>query len=521
VPALPAIRAVRGSVASSGLLLEPGVDALALPVAPAGDGDDGVQPRTGTADAAARYGVDLADLADRVGATGKAGDVGVVHLPVVTGTGTSAAWSGLPRTLLLVGVGSGRPVDLRRAGAAVAKSTRGMDRVVSSVAGDGGQDAGRAFAEGYLLGAYRHPSRSTGEPAKGPAAELVLLGRHADAVLEAVRRSVTATWTVRALTSTPADTKSPAWLATQMAVLATGAGLEVEVLEPDELRARGFHGLLAVGSGSATGPRLATVRYRPAPDATGPTRGSSAPRRHVVLVGKGITFDTGGISIKPRESMVTMKTDMAGAAVALATVVAAASAGVRHDVTAVLPLAENAVGAASYRSGDVIRTYGGRTVEVVNTDAEGRIVLADALSHADLDLDPDVVVDVATLTGAVGVALGRSHAALYTADDALADELVAAGLHAGEPLWRMPLVADYRRSLRSDVADVRQASGDPTTGAGSVVAALFLEQFVGDRRWAHLDIAGAARATSARHEVPEGATGFGARLLLRWLTQLR
>ena len=520
VPELPAVRVGRGSVATAALLTEPDVDALLLPVAPSVEADDGVQPRAGTADAAARYGIDLGELAERLQVTGAAGDTHTVHLPRANGGSSALPWASFPARIVLVGVGAETPQDLRRAGAAIARSTRGLRRVVTTVGADSGAVGARALVEGYLLGAYRHPSRATGTPAPAPAQDLVLLGRYVEAAVDAARVAATATWVARVLTVTPSDTKSPAWLADRSVEMALAAGLTAEVLGPEELAARGFGGLLAVGGGSATGPRLVTVRYDPPAEQAKGGRTHPAPR-HVVIVGKGITYDTGGLSIKPREAMVAMKTDMAGAAVALATVLGAAAAGVRHRVTAVLPLAENAVGASSYRPGDVLTVYGGTTVEIANTDAEGRIVLADALSHADADLEPDILVDVATLTGAATLALGRGHAALYSRDDRLARSLEDAGADSGELLWRMPLVRDYRTALDSDVADIRHVATDPAAGAGSITAALFLERFVGSRRWAHLDIAGPARASSANHEIPEGATGFGARLLLHWLTQLR
>ena len=174
----------------------------------------------------------------------------------------------------------------------------------------------------------------------------------------------------------------------------------------------------------------------------------------------------------------------------------------------------------SWRPGDVVTLYGGTTVEVANTDAEGRMVLADGMAFADAELDPDVLVDVATLTGAATLGLGRGHGALYTHDDALARAFEEAGGAAGEPLWRMPLVPDYRVALRSEVADLRHVPADGWVGAGSITAALFLERFAGQRRWVHLDIAGPARSTAAKDEVPEGATGFGTRALLEWLTRL-
>lgn len=525
VAPLPQVAVARGNVLSTQLLTGTDIDALVVPVAPPADGDEGVQPRTGTADAAARFGVDLGDLSERFELTGAAGEAATVHLPRSPSRDRELPWSGLPAAIVLVGVGAGNPADLRRAGAAIARSTRGMRRIVATVGADSGADGTRALVEGYLLGAYRHPTRATGEPAKGAATSLVLLGRFPQAAVDAARLAAAATWTARTLTVTPSDTKNPAWLADRAAELATAAGLTVEVLGPQELAARGFGGLLAVGGGSASGPRLVTVRYEPPVGtprvgAGGAVRPAPAPR-HVVLVGKGITYDTGGLSIKPRESMVPMKTDMAGAAVVLAAVLGAAAAGVKHRVTALLPLAENAVGASAYRPGDVLRLYGGTTVEITNTDAEGRIVLADALSHADADLDPDVLIDVATLTGAATLGLGKQHGALFTAEDRLARGLSDAGAETGEPLWRMPLVAEYRTALDSDVADIRHVPVDPHVGGGSITAALFLQRFAGGRRWAHLDIAGPARAASASHELPEGATGFGARLLLRWLIQLR
>ncbi|WP_307793821.1 leucyl aminopeptidase family protein [Actinotalea soli] len=516
-PELPRVEAARGVVATSTLLTEPDVDALVLPVAPAAEGEDGVQPRSGTVDAAVRYGIDLAEIAERLGVRGTAGEAHVLPLPRAIGGGADLPWSDLPSRVLLVGLGDGSPVALRRAGAAIARSTRGLGRVVTTVGADAGAVGVRALVEGYLLGAYRHP-RVT-DRASGPAAAraLVLLGRYAESAIDSARQVAAATWTARVLTVTPSSTKNPAWMAEQAVALGAAAGLEVEVLGPEELVARGFGGLVAVGAGSDSGPRLVTVRYEPRPEGS---RSGALPR-HVVLVGKGITYDTGGISIKPRESMVAMKTDMAGSAVALATVLGAAAAGVRHRVTALLPLAENAVGASSYRPGDVLRLYGGTTVEIANTDAEGRLVLADALAHADRDLDPDVLIDVATLTGAATLGLGRQHGALYSPDERLASALVQAGLESGERLWRMPLVEDYLPATASTVADLRHVPSDPTIGGGSITAALFLREFVGRRRWAHLDVAGPARAAAASHEVPEGATGFGTRVLLRWLSQLR
>lgn len=516
----PAVTLAGGTIAASTLLSDGSTDAVAIPVSPARAGDDSLVPGEGAADAAARYGIDLAEICERARLAGTPGEVYVLQLPRPVGSSVALPWTDLPPRLVLVGVGAGRPDDLRRAGAALARASRGLGRVVTTVGSQAQQTASeaataaRAVAEGYLLAAYA-PLRVTSKDETSAPAELVLLGRdgtRAAAVIAAARTAATATWLVRDLATTPSNTKNPQWMAEQARRLGEDAGLEVVVRGPRELSE--FGGILAVGAGSASTPRLVTVAYTPATS----TPGSG---KHVVVVGKGITYDTGGLSIKPSDAMVPMKTDMTGAAVALAVVLGAAADGVAHRVTAVLPLAENHVGASSYRPGDVLTMFGGATVEVANTDAEGRLVLADALAWADETLDPDVLIDVATLTGAATVGLGKQHAALYSSDQVLTGALVAAGLATGERAWHMPLVDEYEEAVHSDVADLRHVPLDKRIGGGSITAALFLRHFVGSRTWAHLDIAGPARSTSDRHEVSEGATGFGARLLLRYLDDLR
>ena len=499
-----------GSLATCAVLDD--VDAVAVAVGSPVEGDDELQPRAGTVDASTRYGIDLGELAERASFTGAAGTTHTIDLPRVhVGSGASLPWVELPHRIVFVGVGRETTADLRRAGAALARATRGLDRVLTPLGASGDATATRAVVEGYLLGAHTPVRLSAQEPAPGPAGQLVLVGDADQDVVDQATQSAWTTWLVRDLAATPSNIKSPEWFADRAVELAQAEGLDVTVLDVPALEQQGFGGVLAVGRGSARPPRLVTVAYTPT-DADG--------GQHVVLVGKGITYDTGGLSIKPREAMVPMKTDMAGAAVALAAVLGAARAGSRHTVTAVLPLAENHVGGASFRPGDVLRLYGGTTVEVANTDAEGRLVLADALAFADATLDPDVLVDVATLTGAASVGLGRGHAALFSADPELVRAAEDAGRETGEPVWHMPLVEDYSVALRSSVADLRHVPADPQ-GGGAVTAALFLRSFVGDRRWAHLDIAGPARAAARRHEVTAGATGYGARLVLRLLENLR
>jgi leucyl aminopeptidase len=255
-----------------------------------------------------------------------------------------------------------------------------------------------------------------------------------------------------------------------------------------------------------TPPRLIRLDYAPSASAR------KAPR--VVLVGKGITFDSGGLSIKPGEAMSTMKRDMTGGAVVMAVMAALGRLGCPLRVTALVPAAENVISGNALRPGDVVTHYGGRTSEVLNTDAEGRLVLADAMSYAVEKLDPAVLVDVATLTGAMKVALGQGVGGFFANDEALASRLFAAGETAGEPLWRMPLESDYEDTLSSTVADAKNSPGGP----GAITAALYLQHFAGDVPWAHLDLASVGDTTKDSYEWTTGPSGFGARALLDWLT---
>jgi leucyl aminopeptidase len=493
-------------VLPAGLPAAAGADVLAVPVDDRGGGT-GPEPDLRAYEAATAYGVDLAAVLRAERVRGQAGEV--VRVPV-------AAPEGLPGRLLLVGTGAGRPADLRKAGAALARACRGRRRVATTIGAGAAADAVRALVEGLLLGGYTLPATGTKDRSDSAAAtEIGLLGRYPSAAVGRGRLLAGATRLARDLTNLPSNVKHPQWLADRAVAVARRSGLEIDVWDADRLAAGGFGGLVAVGGGSATAPRLVRLDYRPDGLAR-PTR----PRGPIVVVGKGITYDTGGLSIKSRESMVAMKTDMAGAAAVLATLGTCRALGVRRPVVGLLALAENAVGGSSYRPSDVVRLFGGRTCEVLNTDAEGRLVLADALAYAVDALDPDVVVDVATLTGAATLGLGRRHAPLFATDDRLAEALVSAGGQVGERLWRMPLVEDYRPLLDSPVADLRHVPGDRKPGGGSITAALFLREFTGGRRWAHLDIAGTGRAEKDDCDISRGATGFGARLLLRWLETL-
>ncbi len=289
-----------------------------------------------------------------------------------------------------------------------------------------------------------------------------------------------------------------------MAAAAKAAGLKATVFNENALRRKGFGALLAVAAGSDHPPAMAVLEHKP--------RGA---KKTVVLVGKGVTFDSGGINLKPAGSQIEeMKMDMAGAAAVAGALISAARLNPPMHIVGVLPLVENMPSGRATRPGDIIKSYAGKTVEIGNTDAEGRLVLADALAHADLDLDPDVLVDVATLTGAARVALARSMAPLYANDDVLRDGLVDAAERAGEPLWPFPLVEDYTELIESPMAD---ADNSGRGGAGSITAALFLRGFIGERRWAHLDIAGPGRSDVDEGILSKGGTGFGTRTLVCWL----
>jgi leucyl aminopeptidase len=410
-----------------------------------------------------------------------------------------------PAKVLLAGMGAGDEAGWRAAGAAVVRTVRQDEPVSIQLPGDAGAEALRGLAEGLWFAGYRFHEGPKGPRSAGITIAVSDPDTYAGS-LEEARVAAAATWLARDLANMPSAVKNPAWFAAQVVdAAATRPGLTVTVREPEQLRAEGFGGILAVGGGSASPPCLLEMSWQPA-----------TASRHVVLVGKGITFDTGGISIKPREGLKLMKKDMSGAAAVVAATLGAADLGLPVRITTLTPLAENAISGSAYRPGDVITQYGGSTTETTNSDAEGRLVLADALAYAVAELEPDVVIDLATLTGANAVALGKRTAALYSHDDELAGSLTAAGAAAGEAMWRLPLPDDYLEYLHSDIAD-RHSS--PARGAGSVVAALFLSEFLGDRvrSWAHLDMSAPSWAEKDDADLSKGATGWGARTLLRWL----
>ncbi|MBW0254166.1 leucyl aminopeptidase [Cellulomonas sp. PS-H5] len=415
------------------------------------------------------------------------------------------------RTVVLTGVG---PLDevvpdaetLRRAaGAALRELTGAASVAVALPAEDAEQVA--AVAEGALLGAYAYTRYRSGEDAPAPAAEITVLtprARDKSATKALARAEVLAAAVhgVRDLVNAAPNDLYPAAFAdaAKAAVKDTGAkGVKVTVLDEKALAAGGYGGILGVGQGSARPPRLVKVSYSP-----------SRPAAKVALVGKGITFDSGGISIKPAAGMDAMKSDMAGAAAVLHTVLAAARLELPVAVTGWLCLAENMPSGTAQRPSDVLTIRGGKTVEVLNTDAEGRLVMADGLVAA-VEEKPDVVLDIATLTGAQLVALGPRVSAVM-GDDSTRTEVVDAAGAAGEAFWPMPLPADLRAGLKSKVADIANI-GDRF--GGMLTAGLFLQEFVGSTPWAHLDIAGPAFNEKAPFGyTPAGGTGVGVRTLL-------
>ncbi len=414
--------------------------------------------------------------------------------------------------VLLVGLGRMDATDvdrLRRAAGVAACAARGVARVATTLAqvhADG--SAAAAVAEGFWLGSYRDQRfRSEADDAVLTDVTLLVASSQQQRVEDAVARAqvyARATIAARDLVNLPPDRKRPADLAEAITALVSPS-CDVEVSDESQLTDRGFGGMLAVGRGSSSPPRLVEIRYRP-----------DNPLGHAVLVGKGITFDTGGLSLKRGTYMNTMKSDMAGTAAVAAVCSVLADLDVRLEVTGLCALAENMPGADAQRPGDIITMFGGTTVEVLDTDAEGRLVLGDALQYG-AAMGPDAMVDLATLTGTAISAVGHYAAAAMGNDEELLGSLRRAADVAGEDLWPLPLWPDLERFLDSPVADINNTADGP--GAGSITAGLFLKRFVGDVPWVHLDIAGPAflPAELATHYLVPGGTGFGVRTLLAWL----
>jgi len=423
------------------------------------------------------------------------------------------------RRVLLLGLGKRAPVDVDRVREVAAVGVQrardlGVDHyafalpVTVEVAP---ASIAEAIAEGSILGDYRFLAYKTDlkPEERRELKELTLLATPESAD-EAVRGATIGGVVARGvnlareLANRPGNELNPARLADRARELAATYNLPITVFGPTELREHGFGGILGVGQGSANEPRFIAIEYG--------AQYADAPA--ICLVGKGMTFDSGGLSIKPAENMDAMKMDMSGAAAVLGALQAIAELQLPLRVIGLIGSAENMPGAAAYRPGDILTTLSGKTVEVLNTDAEGRIVLADVLAYA-RRYNPTAMIDLATLTGAVGVALGPHAIGLMANDDALAQRLLRAGEAAGERAWQLPLWQPYKEMVKSEIADVRNSTGRQ---GGAITAAAFLSNFVGDCPWAHLDIAATAW-TDAKPKAynPKGATGAGVRLLLQAL----
>lgn len=412
------------------------------------------------------------------------------------------------------------PARVRQAAAAFARATGEAGIVAIDLSGLAGLGIGadratQAAIEGFFGARYRFVRYHAGDP--DPLEKLFIVVEPDELAaaatgLERGRVVADATWLARDLVNSPAAALTPARLAEVASDVAARESLKVTILDEDAIKEARLGGLLGVASGSVQPPRLIRLDYEPE-DGTA-CKGPDGRVPIVALVGKGITFDSGGLTLKNLDQMMTMKTDMSGAAAVIATLGACRRLGVRVRVVGIAPTTENMPGGRAVKPGDVLEIRNGKTIEVLNTDCEGRLVLADGLSLA-AEEAPDAIVDLATLTGACVVALGSRIAGLMGNDDRLLSAVQAASARAGEPTWQLPLPKAYRADIDSEVADMKNMT---KRGAGSLAAALLLEEFVADRPWAHLDIAGPARSEDDAGEFRKGATGFGVRTLIELLS---
>lgn len=411
---------------------------------------------------------------------------------------------------ILVGLGAAaeftphvyRDAVASAAGAAAARRAESLLVAARADLNDAVTLAGAA-AEAVVLGRYRFRHYKQPDD-KATLTQVLVEGDAEGPIADAVAVSRAVNWARDLINLSPSD-KRPSELADLASTMAGEYGLACEVIDPDRAAALEMGALLAVGQGSSDGPRLVILEH--APEGTS----GDVP---VALVGKGVTFDTGGISIKPSANMHEMKADMSGAAAVLATMRAIAEVNLPRRVVGLVPLAENMPDGRAYRPGDIVRAMNGKMIEVLNTDAEGRMILADALAYAVREFQPRCVVDLATLTGACVVALGEDVAGVMANDDDLRGTLVDAGNRVGEAIWPLPMFAEYDSLIKSAVGDIKNTGG---RWGGAITAAKFLEHFVDETPWAHLDIAGPAYRTKARPTSPKGGAGFGVRLLVDWL----
>lgn len=428
--------------------------------------------------------------------------------------------------IVLAGLGKPESIDaraLQKLGGNVLSHLNGAGETEATLAVEVGEaapigqaEAAAEVAFGARLRSYRFDKYKTKQkPEQKPSlTRLTVATPAATAAKRAygpLEKTADAVFFTRDLVSEPANVIYPETLATEAEKLAD-LGVEVEVLDEDRMRELGMHALLAVGQGSARPSRLVVMQWYGRK-----TTGDAEAAKPLAFIGKGVTFDTGGISIKPAAGMGDMKWDMAGSAVVIGLLRLLAARKAKVNAVGVVGLVENMPSGTAQRPGDIVTSMSGQTIEVLNTDAEGRLVLADALWYCQHRFKPRLMVDLATLTGAVIVALGHHRAGLFSNNDELADRLIEAGRAVGEQVWRLPLDESYDRDIDSDAADVKNIGGG--RAAGSIVGAQFLQRFVNDVAWAHLDIAGTAWSTKDAPTIPKGATAFGVRLLDRFVSE--
>jgi leucyl aminopeptidase len=419
--------------------------------------------------------------------------------------------------VVLLGLGKRNKVSaesLRKAAAKAARVVRGIKRESFAFALPGlknikPEEAAAAVTEGIVLGLHVYNDLKTDKDKPTEIVQATLLSHSAKAAQRGVAQAqlyAKANLRARSLVNLPSNLKSPEFLAEQARQIAEDTGLRCEAWDENQIIAERMGALYGVGMGSDNPPRFIVLEYCP------PGREQEQP---IILVGKGMTFDTGGYSIKPSAGMEDMKDDMAGAAVVLATMEALGELKPARRVLGIVPTAENMVNGHAQRPGDVVRARNGKTIEVLNTDAEGRLILADALSYAS-ELKPAAIIDFATLTGAIGIALGQEAAGLFPNNQELADRIRAAGESSGDRVWPLPMWDEYKEHVKGTVSDVKNMGKDRY--AGSIAGAIFLEHFVGDGiPWAHLDIAAVSFIREDRPLSQRGATGFGVRLTLELL----
>ncbi len=488
----------------------------------AADGDGG-RPllAPGAESVAAAFEGKLAETLALLGATGSPGEVtklatlGTVSAPVIAAVGLGP----VPSDGGVESPGWVTTETLRRAAASAVRSLAGAGKVALALPapdGDGGASALRAIAEGALLGTYRFagyktkPQPGRRNPVKAVVVHVADAGDKA-AKAEAKRAAVVVAAVARArdwINTAPNDLRPPSFAA-EVAAAAAGAGLEVEVLDEKALKKGGFGGILAVGMGSEALPRFVKITYAP--------KGAT---KKVALIGKGITFDTGGYAVKPAQGMWEMKSDMSGAAAVASTMIALTALKPKVAVTAYLPMAENMISGTAYRPGDVITMYGGKRVEVLNTDAEGRMILADAIVRAGED-EPDYLFETSTLTGGQVIALGKRISGLM-GDPELCERVRAAGDRVGEPAWPMPLPDDVRKGMDSDVADISQVNASMDRAGHMLQGGAFLREFVTEGLpWAHIDIAGPSyHSGEPTGYWSKGGTGVPLRTLLELIDDI-